>query len=122
MAKFILTKCKLREGWLVPKKGEMPVQVDWQGLCEKLAPSNSPQAKRALRMGIGVNSFVGLLRQPSGQVTNFVIRNINLSGDVRSIVQRDPNFPARLVDAYRIDLADWDDAVLEATTSTTSLV
>ena len=113
MATFKLTRCKFRDGWLVPKKGELQVEVDWNGLVSILAPSKSYDALKTLRVGVAPNAYVGLVRQPTGAVTNFAIRNVDLSGDVRVISKRDPTFQTRLVDAYRVDYAQWDASVQE---------
>lgn len=114
MATFKLTPCKFRDGWLVPKKDAAPLEVDWKGLCAILAPSKTLEAKRNLRIGVAANSYVGLLKQANGSVTNFVIRNTDLTGDVRALAKRDPAFSTRLTDAYRIDAAVWDSQMLEA--------
>jgi hypothetical protein len=115
MATFRLRRCKLRDGWFVPKKDEQPLEVDWKGLCEMLAPSRSPESRRTLRAGVSANAYVGLIRQSNGAVTNFVIRNPDMTGDVRALAKRDPTFPVRLVDAFRIESAEWDSAMLEGT-------
>lgn len=114
MASFKLTRCKLRDGWLVPIKNNPPVEVEWDGLVKLLAPSGTFEAKRTLRLGAAPNSFIVLVRQPSGYVSNFAVRNINLSGDIRGLVKSDPLLPVRFVDAYRVDEAGWDAQVLEA--------
>lgn len=114
MATFKLTRCKLRDGWLVPAKNTDALEVDWPGLVKLLAPTKSFEAKRALRIGVRPSAFVGLLRQPSGAVTNFVVRNADLSGDIRGLVKNDPTFTTRFVDAYRVDVAAWDSQVLES--------
>lgn len=116
MASFLLQQCRFRDGWLVPKKGESPVEVDWKGLCERLAPSRSMQARMNLRR-ISPNTYVGLLRQANGSTTNFVLRNLDLSGDVRGLAKANPLFDRMLVAAYRVDRVAWDDRMIEATKS-----
>ena len=112
MAIFVLQKCKLRDGWLVPVKNTEPLTLDWKQACALLAPSNTDRARLLLRQ-MQVSSYVGLVRQPTF-VSNFVIRNADLSGDMRSTVKRDPSFAQRLVDAYRVDSVVWDASMTES--------
>jgi hypothetical protein len=111
MASFVLQKCKLRDGWLVPVKNTEPLTLDWGELCALLAPSKSQRALLTLRH-IQVSGYVGLVRQPTF-VSNFVVRNADLSGDIRQTIKRDPTFAQRLVDAYRVDSVVWDDKLVE---------
>lgn len=98
-------------------KNEATISTDWKGLCEKLAPSKSPQSRRTLRAGIRLNAYIGLIRQPNGTVTNFVVKNTDMSGDIRSMVRRDPALESKLVDAYRVDFVEWDSSFTEATSN-----
>jgi hypothetical protein len=111
MATFVLRKCKLRDGWLVPVKNTEPVTLEWKEAVQLLAPSKSVAALKTLRM-MSVSSFVGLVRV-NGQTANFLVRNADLSGDVRATVKRDPSFADRLVDAYRVESVDWEDRMIE---------
>jgi hypothetical protein len=117
MATFKLTPCKLRDGWLVPKKGEQPLEMDWKQLREALAPTRSLLALRNLRIGMQPNAYVGLLKQPNGLTTNFVVRNTDLSGDLRRMVRQDPLLAQRLIAAYRVESVQWDDKVIEPATT-----
>lgn len=113
MASFILQRCKFREGWLVPKKGEEPERLDWSELCERLAPSGSMRARMMLRQA-SPNGFLGLVRQSDGSVTNFALRNPDLSGDVRVLVKSNPSFERQLVDVYRVEKVEWEDRMIES--------
>ncbi len=112
MATFILQRCKYREGWLVPKKGEQPLQLEWHELCERLAPSGSMRARMMFRQA-APNAFIGLVRQHDGSVTNFVYRNHDLSGDVRALVKANPAFERQLVDVFRVEKVLWEDRMIE---------
>jgi len=111
MATFRLQPCKLRDGWFVPQK-VAPITLDWAGLRSRVAPSASVRAQTNLRQ-LAVQGYVGTVRQPNGQITNFVLRNADLSGDVRGLTKRDPMFSQRLVDVYRVEAVDWDDRTIE---------
>ena len=115
MATFVLRKCKLRDGWLVPVKNNEPVVLDWAAVCKLLAPSKTAEAMKALRL-MTVSSYVGLV-QANGRISNFVVRNPDLSGDIRATVKRDPTFAQRLVDAYRVESVDWEDKMIEPSRS-----
>jgi len=113
VASFRLTQCKIREGWLVPQKDGEMLTLAWPALCALLAPSGTLQAKMNLRRAAAPHTFALLVKQPSGVVSNVLLRNPNLSGDIRSIVQRDLSFESRFVAAFRFDSVSWDDAVVE---------
>ncbi len=119
MAAFVLQRCKYREGWLVPKKGEAPLRVEWAKLCEMLAPSGSVRARMMLRQAAPC-AFIGLLRLPDGQVSNFVLRNSDLSGDVRALAKKNPLLERQLVDVYRVERVEWEDRVIEPASRSTS--
>jgi len=114
MASFLLTPCKIREGWLVPKKGEPSIEVNWPQLCERLAPTGSLPGRQTLRKAAAVGAYALLVRQSSGAVTNVVLRNPDLSGDIRGILKRDPTLEGRVLAAYRFEAVKWDDVVVEA--------
>lgn len=115
MATFTLQRCKFRDGWLVPKKGEAPEQLEWKKLCERLAPSGSLRARSLFRQATP-NSFIGLLRQSDGKTTNFVFQNLGSLGDVRAIAKANPMFERQLVDVYRVEKVVWEDRMIEANT------
>lgn len=113
MASFTLALCGYREGWLVRKRGAEPFTVDWKGLCDLLAPSKSLQAKRSLRL-LAASTFVGTIRQPNGAITNFIVRNTDLSGDIRDVVKRNPRFAESIASVYLVTAVQWEDRMLEA--------
>lgn len=113
MAKFVVTRCKLREGRLFPVKGTGRQTLNWDELCNLLVPSGSFAGKATLRKGAQAQSYVLLLRQPNGVITNALVRNPDLSGDIRPLMARDPALESRLVDAYRFDSVYWDASVKE---------
>jgi hypothetical protein len=113
VASFLLTPCKIREGWLVPRKDGETLSLSWSELCARLAPSGTLLAKQNLRKAAAPNAYAILVRQPSGVVSNVLLRNSNLSGDIRAVVQRDPTFEGRVVEAFRFEQVSWDDAVVE---------
>ena len=113
MASFQVTPCKVRDGFLVPKKHEAPLTMtSWKALCALLAPSGSLAAKGNIRKFAAPNTFVVLLKSQHG-ITNVVVRNGDLSGDIRGVVDRDPTFESRVAGIYRFDSVVWDDVVVE---------
>ena len=113
MASFQLTPCKIREGWLVPLKDAAPLTLAWPALCALLAPSGSVLAKANLRKGAAPSAFAILVTQPSGGVSNILLRNTDLSGDIRGLLKRDQGFERRVVGAFRFDQVSWDAGVVE---------
>lgn len=117
MAEFTVTRCKLREGRLFPVKGTARQKLTWEQLCALVVPSGSFAGKATLRKGAQAQSYVLLLRQPNGIITNVLVRNPDLSGDLRPLMARDPTLESRLVDAYRFDIVAWDASVVEYASS-----
>ena len=113
MASFRLVPCKLRDGWLVPRKDGEALALSWPELCARMAPSGSLLAKQNLRKAAAPNTYVILVRQPSGGISNVLVRNADMTGDIRALVQRDPTFAGRVVEAFRFEQVSWDDAVVE---------
>lgn len=113
MASFLLTPCKIREGWLVPRKDSAQLTLEWPALCALLAPSGSVVAKANLRKGAAPNAYALLIQQPAGGVSNLLLRNSDLSGDIRGVLQRDPSFESRVCGVFRFDQVLWDAGVVE---------
>lgn len=113
MASFLLTPCKIREGWLVPKKDAEPLSLSWPALCALLAPSGTLLAKANLRKAAAPSAYALLVRQSSGVVSNVLLRNPDMSGDIRGVLARDPSFESRVVGAFRFDSVSWDAGVVE---------
>lgn len=112
MATFTLLPCKYRDGWLVKRRDATPLTVDWKGLCELVAPSQSKAAYYSLRRLVP-SAFVGVVKSAQGRLSNFVVVNPDLSGDIRNIVKQNPNFPSTLSDVYRVESVVWDDVMIE---------
>lgn len=114
MARFILQPCKLRDEWLVPVKDEPPIVLSWKELCNKLAPSGDVKALSHLRL-LQVNSFVGLTRtrNANGQLGNFILTNVDRSGHLKRVMDKDPTFSSRLVEVYRVEELSWDAKMVE---------
>jgi hypothetical protein len=117
MAEFHLTPCKIREGWIVPVKNTEPLTLSWPELATLCAPSGTLQAKQVLRKGAAPCAYVLLVRHPTGFVSNMLLRNPDLSGDIRALLRSDPTFEARVVGAYRFDKVFWDAGVVESATT-----
>jgi hypothetical protein len=113
VASFLLTPCKIREGWLVPQKDTAQLTLEWPALCALLAPSGTVQAKASLRKGAAPSAYAVLLSHPSGFVSNVLLRNADLSGDIRGVLKRDPSFESRVVGAFRFEQVSWDAGVVE---------
>jgi len=113
VARFVLQPCKLREDWIVPVKDTQPITVDWRELCAQLAPSRDLRALQVLRM-LQVNSFVGLTKNPRGGApTNFVLLNVDRSGNLEKVIAKDKTFGQRLLTVFRVEDVLWDTKVVE---------
>jgi hypothetical protein len=113
VASFLLTPCKIRDGWLVPKKDAEHLSLTWPALCALLAPSGALLAKANLRKAAAPNTYAVLVLQPSGVVSNVLLRNPDMSGDIRGVLVRDSSFERRVVGAFRFDSVSWDAGVVE---------
>lgn len=110
MARIVLQPCKLREDEFVPTK-EQPSVFDWKQLSKKLAPSRDIKARHNLLL-LQPQAFVGLLVTSKG-ASNFVLMNENRSGNIATIVARDPSFLDRLLEVYRVEEVTRDASVSE---------
>lgn len=116
MARFVLMPCRIREDRMVPD-AEEPKVLDWAQVSLLLAPSRSPSALMTLRR-MRVNSYVGLLKQPSGAITNFLFQNDDKSNDLSWLLKRNPALASQLQALYRVDEATFDSRVEELSTGT----
>lgn len=124
MARFVLTPCHIREDRVVPS-GDA-VELDWPKVAALLAPSQSPQALTTLTR-MRTNSYVGLLRPtkvpqqtkvlPSRALepvpTNFIFLNDNRGNEIGWLLKRQPDFPDRVEQIYRVDVALFDTKIEE---------
>lgn len=113
---FVLTPCKLREDRIVPVKDTPTLLLDWNGVLAKLAPNRQPSAMTNLRR-MDKGSFIGLARDgKTSQVRNFILKNVDRSDKVDWLLAKDPSFPDRLVEVYRVEVANWETTVSETGT------
>lgn len=113
MARFLLQPCKLREEWLVPVKDTQPLTFDWRELCARLAPSREIKALQVLQL-LQVYSYVGLTRHPrGGPPGNFVLTNVDRSGNLGKIVKQDKTFGLRIIEVFRVEEVVWDARIIE---------
>ena len=109
MAKFTLTRCKLREDKFVPVKGAEPQVWDWPKVVEVLAPSQSPRAFRTLR-AVRPQSYICVYKHPkSKRSANLLFQNADPSSNsARFILRKDPTFGDRLEHVFRVEDIDWE--------------
>jgi hypothetical protein len=111
MAKFVLCPCKLREGWATPIKDADLLTLNWKELCQLLAPSRDRRAMSVLRL-LQAESLVGLTLS-NGVKTNFVLTNLDRSGDMGKVLKQDKTFASRLISVYRVVSVEWDSRIVE---------
>lgn len=96
-------------------RDEEPLVLSWSGLCGLLAPSRERQALVNLRM-LQQGAFVGLTKQATGLLSNFIFLNQDRSNRVEWYLKRDPTFEQRLHVVYRVVGAQWESTVTEFST------
>ena len=108
MARFILQPYKIRADNFVPLKDGDDQELTWDELAERLAPAGTVEGLMTLRR-LEPGAFVGLARHPAnGQVGNFLLLNQDRSGRITWLLKKDPTFPERLVEVFRVKVAEWD--------------
>ena len=118
MSKFVLRRCHVRDGILAPTKDQEALTVDWPKLTEMLAPSKTREALMTLK-SLRVGAFVGLTKKKQGSISNFMLLNQDRSATLEWVLKRDPEFEAKLLEAYRVDEIVWDSSIVEAGNSKT---
>jgi hypothetical protein len=115
VSKFVLKPARLLQTRLVLTKSAAPIELDFVEMVAKFCPSGLPFEKTKmtnLRHGM----FVGRtksVRRP-GESTVFVLFNQDRRGNVEHVLKRDPTFEPRLIEAYFIDVAEYDAKIFEA--------
>ena len=119
MARYVLQPCKVREDQLVPQKDTEPVTFDWPQLCAKFASFKGQGRVALLNLGhLRVSGFLGLIRSAKeGQVTNFILLNQDRTGSIDWLMKKDPTFESRLIEVYRVEVAERDAKLLERDTT-----
>ena len=114
MAKFTLTKCKLREDKFVKEAAFDSFSTDWDQLVERLAPSKTKEALMNLRQ-LQPGAFVGLARDKNNpeNIRNFVLLNTDRSAKLDWVLKKDPSFEDRLIEVYKVEHVQLDATVLE---------
>ena len=92
-------KCLLRRGLLVPR-GE-PETLTLLDAIKRLAPSGERGAKLNV-LHVRPNSFIGLIKKKNA-VANFVISNVTMDGDIRWLLQKNPEIESQILEVYRVD-------------------
>ena len=92
-------KCLLRRGLLVPR-GE-PETLTLPDAIKRLAPSGGRGAKLNV-LRVRSNSFIGLIKK-NGSVSNFIISNVTMDGDIRWLLHKKPEIEDQILEVYRVD-------------------
>ena len=118
MAKFVLMPCRIQANYIVPASQEQPpIEVDWKGLVELLAPSKTRQSYRTLRQ-MRTGGFVGISRLPNSTIPmNWVLINQDRSGSIGMVLKKQPDFTKQLLKVYRVEFMQWDDRMVDLGTS-----
>lgn len=110
-ARFILQPAKLRLGRFVLAKLP-PVSFTYAELRAKFVDPARPGGELNLRR-LRAGAYIGLLRGASGRAENFFFWNVNRGGDARWLLVSERELPKRLLEVYRVDLADWGGSIEE---------
>lgn len=112
MARFILQQCKLRDYSFVPTSDD-PLTLTWPELKGKLSPTGSHRSLLNLRRG-RIGHYLGLIKdKTSGKPINFLLVNSGHPYQIKLTLKNDPTISERLIEIYRIVLAEWDDSCVE---------
>ena len=104
--KFVLQPCHVRADRVAPDKSNPVVLHSIHDLVEKFRPSTPGERLQIRSMRLG--AYVGLIRgSQSGNVVPFVLWNRDRSNKIKWLLKKDPKFPTRLVEIYRVEEADW---------------
>lgn len=109
MTTLTLQRCRLRGTKLVPQRDSEPEDLDWPGLVERLAPSQSIQALLLLRH-VKPGEFVGTRRR-QGRPSAFKIALPD--GQIKSVLRAQPTFGSDLLEVYRVERTQWDASMTE---------
>lgn len=119
--KVVLLPCKLREDHLVPVKGAASKTYPWEefrDLLQSHLPAKERRgvgAQERLRIlgRVQAQGYVGRVRsREDPKVLNlFFISNQDHSGSLSSMLDRDPDFLGRVVDAYLVEQVILDHVV-----------
>jgi hypothetical protein len=110
----VLQPCHLREGKFAPIKGSEPVEFDWAALVRALAPSQELAALKTLR-AIRPGAYVGTTKDlvTKDKIRNFLLLNQDRSAKLTWILKKDPQFEARLLEVFRVDVVQWESTIVE---------
>jgi hypothetical protein len=107
--RFVLTAMTLRGTKFVPVRGAQPEELDWNGLCEKLAPAPEDRVKlRVLKRA----DIIGIKRHAQGR-RNFLLSNTDRSGNVAWLLKKQPTVFDAMECAYRVEEVVYDQRIVE---------
>jgi len=111
--KFVFKSCRVREDRVISEGDE--AVFDIPSLLKKFAPERARRdliQLRALRVG----QYIGIVRgSQSGKPITFFLWNNDRTNRIAWVLKKDPTFPERLIEIYRVEHVDWGSrVVLEA--------
>lgn len=105
MSKFVLRPAHIRSGKFVPDRDGEPVEMDWDALVKRFAPSQSRMSHLLLR-GAKPGLFIGT-RKLGGETRTFTFDTAGRSRDASRMLKTDPKFEESVIEVFLVDRVDW---------------
>lgn len=116
MSRFVLKPCRVLQTHLSPTKAE-PESLTFEEVFAKFVPAGDSRQALNLRF-LKPGAFIGLVKSSSqpNKIVNFILHNLDNSGNIDFVLKSDPSFESRLICAYRVDEAQFDSKITESVT------
>lgn len=119
MSRFILQPTRVLLTSFVTSKAGEPLELTFKELCAKLVPDRSPRERAklaSLRRGMFIGRSIHRNADQNAKVVSsgiFLLENPGQSGEFGRVLRADPSFEHRILECYKILLAEYDGRIIE---------
>lgn len=113
MAKFVLKPARILQTRLVTSKTDEAFELDFIQLLLKLKPET--EREKLLLANLRKGGFIGKTQNPRDPKAKniFWLFNQDRTGNIDYVLKKDPSFPFRVLEAYRVEEAVYDVKISE---------
>lgn len=113
---FIVKPARVLQTRFVTSKTGPDEQYSFKELLARFLPTGVSKSEASKLLGLRAGMFIGKVRSAKtpGKEVQFVLYNQDGSGNIDFVLKNDPSFESRLIEAYRVEHAEYDVTLTEA--------
>src|SRR6266850_8443621 len=117
MSRFVLQPVRILQDRFVTDKTKSSIEHDFRSLCAAMVTKGRCDEREIAKLGfLRRGEFIGRTRdsKKSGVEHIFLLFSEGGTGDIGFVSKRDSSFQERIIEAFRVEVAEYDGRIIEA--------